>query len=186
MKASSYLVLMHYPTVDRAGKVITSAITAIDVHDFSRLARTYGLGGVFVQTNLPKQMELMERLLGHWIGGRGGEANADRKFALECMAFAPTLDDVIAKVEARHGERPIVAMTSARNVGVEVKSFADTRDYLAKSERPFLLLFGTASGLAPEVVEKCDWVIEPIGTPTDYNHLSVRSAASISVDRLFG
>ncbi|PLX41136.1 MAG: hypothetical protein C0608_06645 [Deltaproteobacteria bacterium] len=186
MNSSSYLVLMHYPTVDRAGKVITSAITALDVHDFSRLARTYGLGGVFVQTNLPKQMELMERLLGHWIGGRGGEANADRKFALECMAFAPTLDDVVAEVSARHGTPPQIAMTSARDVGVIIKSFAETRESLEKSKQPFLLLFGTASGLAPEVVEKCDWVIEPIGTPTDYNHLSVRSAASISVDRLFG
>ena len=68
------------------------------------------------------------------------------------------------------------------------KSFrlAAARRRLASETRPVLLLFGTGWGLAPEVLDACDWVLEPVRSPTGYNHLSVRSAASIVVDRLWG
>ena len=64
--------------------------------------------------------------------------------------------------------------------------YKEARQRLEEEERPVLILFGTGSGLAPQVFDSCHWVIEPIGSPGDYNHLSVRSAASITVDRLFG
>ena len=47
-----------------------------------------------------------------------------------------------------------------------------------------LLLFGTGWGLAPEALARMDDVLEPVRGTTDYNHLSVRSAASIILDRL--
>ena len=40
--------------------------------------------------------------------------------------------------------------------------------------------------MTEEVFDKSDYVLEPIGGGGDYNHLSVRSAASIMLDRLFG
>jgi hypothetical protein len=177
---------MHHPTLDREGRTITSAITTLDMHDFARLARTYGLAGVLVQTNLPQQVELIKRLLGHWVEGKGGEFNADRKHALECITFVPTFEDAVAGVEEQCGERPLVVATSARDVGKPVISFDGAEEELSKSGRPLIILFGTASGLAPEVFEGCDLVLEPIGSPSGYNHLSVRSAASITVDRIFG
>lgn len=42
-------------------------------------------------------------------------------------------------------------------------------------EGPVLLLLGTAQGLAPEVLARCDGVLRPIRY-LGYNHLSVRSA----------
>ena len=52
-------------------------------------------------------------------------------------------------------------------------------------EGPVLLLLGTAQGLAPEVLARCDGVLRPI-RDLGYNHLSVRSAAAILADRILG
>ncbi len=51
---------------------------------------------------------------------------------------------------------------------------------------PVLLLFGTAWGLAPEVMQSVDATLPPINGVGDFNHLSVRSAAAIILDRLSG
>ncbi len=185
MRHRSYLLLAHYPVVDRVGATITSAMTALDLHDLSRLARTYGLGGFFAQTNLPQQSALMQRLLRHWIGGAGGELNPSRKVALEGLSMVESIDEAAGKVEAEWGEKPLLIATSARDDG-ERMGFGEVGKLLAETTRPAIIIFGTASGLAPAALESCDVVVEPIGTPSDYNHLSVRSAASITVDRLFG
>lgn len=49
----------------------------------------------------------------------------------------------------------------------------------------YLILLGTGWGMPPELVESCDYILEPILGPGDYNHLSVRNAAAIILDRLF-
>jgi hypothetical protein len=40
--------------------------------------------------------------------------------------------------------------------------------------------------LSQEFISAADYVLEPIVGKTDYNHLSVRSAAAIIFDRLMG
>jgi hypothetical protein len=47
-----------------------------------------------------------------------------------------------------------------------------------------LLVFGTGWGLAAPVVEEAHAVLEPIRGPGPWNHLSVRSACAIALDRL--
>jgi hypothetical protein len=50
-----------------------------------------------------------------------------------------------------------------------------------------LVVFGTGWGLAPDVVEGADALLEPIRAEReDYNHLSVRAACAIVLDRLLG
>ena len=49
-----------------------------------------------------------------------------------------------------------------------------------------LLLFGTAWGLHDELLETVDYVLAPIAGRNGYNHLSVRTAAAIIMDRLVG
>jgi hypothetical protein len=50
-----------------------------------------------------------------------------------------------------------------------------------------LVVFGTGWGLAREVVDAADAVLAPIrGTESSYNHLSVRAACAIALDRLLG
>ncbi|MBU0672440.1 MAG: RNA methyltransferase, partial [Candidatus Margulisbacteria bacterium] len=71
--------------------------------------------------------------------------------------------------------------------------FADLKLEISNSPDPYLLLLGTGWGLVEEVFEKMDCVLEPIigksdlpGRQAGYNHLSVRSANAIILDRLLG
>ena len=52
------------------------------------------------------------------------------------------------------------------------------------TDRPIYLIFGTGWGLTEEMVKSCDYILEPVWGRGDFNHLSVRSAASIILDRL--
>ncbi|MBZ0118749.1 MAG: RNA methyltransferase, partial [Sandaracinaceae bacterium] len=47
-------------------------------------------------------------------------------------------------------------------------------------------VLGTGHGLAREVIEQSDAVLAPIRAGASFNHLSVRAAAAITLDRLFG
>jgi hypothetical protein len=64
-------------------------------------------------------------------------------------------------------------------------SFQDVRVAVEKKEN-FLLLFGTAWGLTEEVFTMVDGILPPITGSGDYNHLSVRSAVAIMLDRILG
>jgi hypothetical protein len=57
---------------------------------------------------------------------------------------------------------------------------------IAKSNDPYLLLFGTGWGMEKAVVDSADLILEAIKGGTNYRHLSVRSAAAIVLDRLLG
>ena len=50
----------------------------------------------------------------------------------------------------------------------------------------FLLLLGTGWGLAEELMTHCEYILAPIYGLTPYNHLPVRVAAGIMLDRLLG
>ena len=49
-----------------------------------------------------------------------------------------------------------------------------------------MIMFGTAWGLDKEVVDLADFILDPVEGGTNYNHLSVRTAAAIILDRLVG
>jgi hypothetical protein len=57
---------------------------------------------------------------------------------------------------------------------------------LDKKTRPYLILLGTGWGLTETVFSQSDYVLEAVAGDSDYNHLSVRSAAAIILDRLIG
>jgi len=83
-----------------------------------------------------------------------------------------------------------VVATSARKVpGVAPVEFAALRRDLAADPAPVLLVFGTGWGLMAEVLEAADVLLPPLSGPAGpggFNHLSVRSAVSIVLDRLLG
>ena len=58
--------------------------------------------------------------------------------------------------------------------------------FARQDDLPTLLLFGTGWGLADSILDRVDHCLAPIRGGSDYNHLSVRSAAAITLDRLFG
>jgi hypothetical protein len=49
-----------------------------------------------------------------------------------------------------------------------------------------LLLFGTGWGLTEDVIARAHHRLPPIMGPGTYNHLSVRSAAAVILDRVCG
>jgi hypothetical protein len=71
---------------------------------------------------------------------------------------------------------------------MEVATYEHAAERLRGDGLPVLILFGTGWGLARELVEKADVRLEPIRAAADtgYNHLSVRAACAITLDRLLG
>ena len=64
--------------------------------------------------------------------------------------------------------------------------YKELSDKIFEDDRPYLLLFGTGWGLTDEVMDMSDYILEPIRGNTQYNHLSVRAAVAIILDRLLG
>lgn len=181
--ADLYLALLHHPVLDKNGQVVTTALTNLDVHDIARSARTYGVRRFFIVHPVRALQLLALKIMEHWESGFGSTYNATRKDALRLVGMEVDLDGVIIAVERETGERPVLVATSARS-GPGRTSYAAFREALEADPRPHLILFGTGWGLTPEVMGRVDVTLEPIVGPSDYNHLSVRSAAAIILDRL--
>ncbi len=179
------IALMHYPVTDKTGDVVTSSITNIDLHDIARSARTFGLERFYVVHPTKTLRRLADKIFDHWSTGYGFTYNPNRSEALERMTVLPFLDDAILDIETRTGKLPRLVTTSARPSEKSI-GFVELRAQLTMSDTPHLLLLGTGWGLAPEIMERADYHLEPIYGPGEYNHLSVRGAAAIILDRLFG
>jgi len=179
-----YIFLVHYPVFNKKGEKIASAITNLDLHDLSRLARTYGVKGVFIIQPLEDQRKLAEELIEYWLNKKGAQYNPLRKSAIELIKLFETLDSAISEVEKIEGEKPVLLGTDASPKRKYI-SCEEVRKILW--EKPVVLVLGTAWGLCDEVLDRCDYFLEPIwGRLDPYNHLSVRSAASIFIDRILG
>jgi hypothetical protein len=178
------IALVHHPVLDGHGAVVTTAVTNLDVHDLARSARTYGCSDYFIAHPIAAQRELVERIRAHWTEGSSGKRIPDRREALGVLRIVDSLD---AAIDALGGRRDVdVWVTAARRLG-EPLSFAAARDRLQGEGRPVLVVFGTGWGLAASVIEAADELLEPIlAMRGDYNHLSVRAACAIALDRLLG
>jgi len=170
--------------LNKRGETIAAAVTNLDLHDIARAGRTFGARGFFVVTPLKDQQTLTREILGHWIEGHGADYNPARGRALQLVRVVDRLEDALAEVEAREGKRPRLVATSARESDSALE-FGELRARLAEGE-PVLLALGTAWGLAPECMAMADHRLRPIRGAGEYNHLSVRSAAAILMDRLLG
>ncbi len=178
------MALTHYPVINRNGHIISSAVTNLDLHDLSRSAKTYGVQMFYVVTPLSDQKELIEKIILHWTKGIGSRFNPSRCSALELVNIKDSLDEVKEDIHGRTGVYPKIIVTCAREK-YSTFSISEFRKKL-QTEVPYLLIFGTAWGLSEELILKADYVLEPVKGYTDYNHLSVRSASAIILDRILG
>lgn len=178
-----YLALIHYPVVNRRQEIIASAITNLDLHDLARVACTYDVPACYVVTPLRDQQVLVGDLLRHWCEGVGRELHPDREAALRRLKVMESLEEVREDIGALCSSKPILWATSARETPGGLPH-QEARRFLMQEEVPVLLLLGTAWGLAQSVLEEVDAVLEPIRGANGYNHLSVRCAAAILLDRL--
>ena len=180
-KNNTDIALLHHPVLGRKGEIIGSAITNLDLHDIARTARTYGIGNFFIVTPYEDQQKLVGEILEHWCNGHGATYNPARKEAFSLVKLARSLDEVIELI-GRRRKTPVLVTTSAK-AQPKSKTYEESRDRIASGEQT-LIIFGTAHGLAPEIIEKADYSLPAIAGPTDYNHLSVRAAVAIICDRL--
>ncbi len=178
------VALVHYPVRGRRGELTATSLTPLNVHDLARVARTYDLEGVWVVTPLPTQQALLARIGLHWSTGPGSEYNPSRREALELVRGAANLNEVVAEM-AVDARMPRLVATGARGHAKGI-TFAELRRDIWRGDEPYLLLFGTGWGLTPEIMEECDRILEPIAGRAGYNHLPVREAAAIIIDRLLG
>ncbi|MFW6388662.1 MAG: tRNA (guanosine(37)-N1)-methyltransferase TrmD [Desulfohalobiaceae bacterium] len=178
-----YLALVHYPVLNKEGQVTAVSLTNLDIHDIGRVCCTYALGDYFLVTPLKDQQELAGKLLDHWIHGSGGRRNPDRLQAMQRVRVTESVQQAKERIQSKTGQEPLLLGSSARSVGSGI-SYTEVKKVL--KQRPVLLLLGTGHGLALEVLEACDALLPPIRFLEAYNHLSVRSAASIIVDRVLG
>lgn len=183
--AELFLALIHHPVLDRNGRTITSAITSLDLHDLARSSRTFGVSALYVVHPVAEQREFARTVIDHWRVGHGRDFDSRRLDALNLIEVVSDLDAAMTAAEHRSGRRPLTVYTSARaESGI---GFAEARERMdAQGAPPVLIMVGTGFGLAPPVRERADLALDAISGHGDYNHLSVRAAASIILDRLRG
>jgi len=183
VRAPLYVVLLHHPVYDKNGAVVATAVTNMDVHDLARIGKTFGVRGIFISTPVRALRLLAEKIIQHWQEGFGAGYNETRREALALVRTVSDLDTAILEVERDAGERPTLVATSAKDAPGRT-TFAELRERLKGSASPHLMILGTGWGLTREIVERADLVLEPIRGVADYNHLPVRAAAAIMLDRL--
>ena len=178
------IALCHHPVLDAQGATVTTAVTNLDVHDLARSARTYGCSDYFIAHPIAAQRELVGRILLHWSEGSSSRRIPDRKEALSIARVVASIDEAVDALGGR--ENVEVWITAARDVGAVI-GFGEARARVASDGKPLLIVFGTGWGLAKSVIESADAALAPVRAERHgYNHLSVRAACAIVMDRLLG
>ncbi len=163
---------------------MATSINNLELHDIARTCMTFGVEMCYIVTPLPKQRQIAQSLIDHWLTGYGRTYNRRRGEALEKIALATGLDEVLARMAALG--TPLVIGTSSRARGKKTVGYGAVSGLLQEEGRPGLLLFGTGWGLTDETLDLCEAMLEPIAGKTGYNHLSLRVAVGITLDRIFG
>ncbi len=176
-----YIALIHYPVYNKHGEVVCTSITNHDIHDISRTAKTFGIRGYYLVHPVEALRNLALTIMGHWQTGSGSTYNLTRKEAFSLTQAVESLEQVIMDIEKKEGKKPKIVVTSAKKGNL---SYAAYREILETDPFPHLLLFGTGYGMVDELMNSADYSLEPIHGAGEYNHLPVRAAAAIILDRL--
>jgi hypothetical protein len=164
----------------------TTSIASIDIHDVARSCATYGIKKFFLVSLLDDQQTILQTFLEFWMSNSGRKYNETRFQALKSLVPTRTFDDVMQHIEAIEGVKPVIVTTSAKDY--EHKQLIDftSQGTVWGSGRPVLFVFGTGQGLCDELIERSDFILMPVKGLTGYNHLSVRAATGIILDRWLG
>jgi len=180
-----YVALLHHDVIVGQGEPGTSSVTSLDIHDIARSSRTYGIEHYFIATPLKDQQKIVKNMLQFWSDA-GIDYNKKRSEAVKLVSVVDSLDQIIQEIEKKEGKRPLIVGTSARQMGdAELISYYE-QEKVWNKERPVLLIFGTARGISEALLSKCDYLLMPLEGFSKFNHLSVRSAVAIILDRWMG
>jgi hypothetical protein len=184
------VVLLHHPVTNRLGTLTTTAVTNMDIHDLSRTCRTYEVDHFYLVSPLQGQEGIVDRILAYWSGDQAREWHPDRAEALSRTRFLPDFDSVRNDLAARYPSLSVeVVMPDARPLGGQV-GYAETRAEWSKEPSGIkVIVLGTGWGVASTFHPEVNRFLAPIYGPLGrdgYNHLSVRAAGAVILDRLFG
>ncbi|NPA40900.1 MAG: RNA methyltransferase [Aquificae bacterium] len=178
------IALVHYPAMDREGKTIVTSFTTMDLHDIARPARAYEVRRFYIVQPIDAQRLVIERQINYWLSEEGRTANPTRYEIVQLVSLKYTLDEVVEDIERERGKRPLLVGTDARTYPNTV-GYKELSEEIHKREEEFLIVFGTGYGIPPDMMRTFDYILEPIYGAGDWNHLSVRNAVAIILDRLF-
>jgi hypothetical protein len=185
MSVPVYIGLVHYPIYNKNGEVITTAITNFDIHDIARTARTYNINKYYIIHPLESQVSLAKEIMDYCQTGYGGGYNPDRREAFKILELIPSIEQAIEDIYEKYGVRPLIITTDARKYNNTI-SYKEMRHKIENGTVPCLVLFGTGWGIENSVMKNFDYILEPIYGSCDYNHLPVRAAVAVILDRLLG
>ncbi len=176
------LAIIHYPVMDKRGDIVSTSINNLEIHDVARSCMTFGVDLCYIVTPLDRQRAIAEQLMSHWKDGYGRQYNPDRAQALEKIRITKSLDQMMDNFQAR---KPVLIGTSSKRRETSI-GYGELGKRIRCDDRPYLLLFGTGWGLPPSIVNNCERTLVPIRGMGEYNHLSLRVAIGIILDRLMG
>lgn len=181
-----YVALIHAPVYNKNMEEVVTSITNLDLHDIARSSATYGVEAYYIVHPAPAQQDLARRIMGFWREGYGAEYNPDRYEAFSRVRLVSTLQEAKESIQADHPDKKVFTVATDARLYPNTIEYSDMRQRLIDSNDIFLLLFGTGWGLVKEEMAKADYILKPVYGHAEYNHLSVRSAAAIILDRLRG
>ena len=177
-----YVGLVHYPVYNKQKEIVVTSITNMDIHDISRTCKTYGVSHYLIINPLDSQRELFRKIVNFWQSDTGRKYQGDRATALDTIDFFSSLAEAKEYIKNQEGLEPVIITTTAREWSNQ--SGYDIYPSISKEQRPIFIIFGTGYGLAEELHHSADFVLKPVTGRGDYNHLSVRSAVAIVLDRM--
>lgn len=181
-----FIGLVHYPVYNKNMQVIATSVTNLDIHDIARCAGTYNLEKYYIIHPHEAQHGLIKDIIGYWQEGYGAEYNPDRKEALDLVELKESIEQTKADIRRNYTGNLYTVTTDARTYPntISYKEFQKLLEL--DNDANYLLLFGTGWGMTSETMLEADYVLEPVYGRGEYNHLSVRSAVSIILDRILG
>ncbi|MDQ6965920.1 MAG: RNA methyltransferase [Mariprofundaceae bacterium] len=172
------VALVHSPVLNRLGETSTTAITSMDVHDFSRTCAFYDAAPVYLVHPAEGMHAMVKDICGYWEQGAGGERNPGRREVLSQVRMLHSLEEVFEDAVYR------LWYTSASPPQdlSEAGDLLDAGDLCAQPG-PNLIVFGTGSGLDVAGLPPANGWLRPIDGAGKVRHLSVRAALAIYMDR---
>lgn len=180
-----FIALVHYPISNIKGEIITTSLTNLDIQDIARSAKTYGIKNYYITHPILEQRNLAKKVIGYWENEKERKNKNTKHEAINNIIIKKSLNEAILDIKKKYGKKPITIATDAKIMNNMV-SYSHLKAKIQGKKDPYLIIFGTGWGLSNNIIQSCDYILKPVGGYNEYNHLSVRSAVAIILDKLFG
>jgi len=168
------VALVHDPVLNRQGETSTTAITAIDVHDFARTCAFYAVEPVYLVHPAAGMHALIHDMTDYYLNGDGGKRNPARRAVLQAVRCVNSVQEILQDEDYQLW---YTSAAPAESVCMDISKLPEIKGN-------HLIVFGTGWGLDVENMPKENGWLSPIEGVGKVRHLSVRAALAIYLDRL--